>query len=86
VEAGTCTKAARRRATNNLHRTVAIASWVRGRRTHLSNYGGCSHAKEELLRKKGQKSPTMHPPGRMFCSSLTRASISFAAADHDRVE
>jgi hypothetical protein len=42
---------------------------------------GCSHAKEELPRKKVQKTPTAkNPVGRAFSSRYTTPTISFAAA------
>jgi hypothetical protein len=50
-----------------------------GEKPHPTNYQGCSHAKEELQRKKSQKSPktTM---GSVFSSTLTAPGVSFVVA------
>jgi hypothetical protein len=49
-----------------------------GEEPHPSNYGCCSHAREEL-RKKSQRTPKP-TTGRVFSSSFTTPGASFAAA------
>jgi hypothetical protein len=50
-----------------------------GEKPHPANYRGCSHAKEELQRKRPQKSPKP-TTGRAFTSTLAAPGVSFAAA------
>jgi hypothetical protein len=50
-----------------------------GERPHPSTYRGCSHAKEEMLRRKPQK-PQKEPTGRIFSSRYIVPGQSFAAA------
>jgi hypothetical protein len=50
-----------------------------GKESHPSNYRGCSHAREELRKKKSQRAPKP-PTGRVFSSSFTTPGVSFAAA------
>jgi hypothetical protein len=50
-----------------------------GEKAHPSNYRGCRHAKEEMRKRKSQKtSNTM--TGRMFSSRCTTPTLSFAVA------
>jgi hypothetical protein len=50
-----------------------------GEEPHPSNYRGCSHAREELRKKKLQRAPKP-PTGRVFSSRTTSPGVSFAAA------
>jgi hypothetical protein len=50
-----------------------------GEKPHPANYGGCKHAKKELLKKKSQRAPKS-TTGRMFSSVRTTSGVSFAAA------
>jgi hypothetical protein len=52
---------------------------LEGEEPHPANYRGCRHAKEELQKKKSQRSlkPTA---GRVFSSKLIIPGVSFAAA------
>jgi hypothetical protein len=50
-----------------------------GEKPHPANYRGCRHAKEELQKKKSQRTPKT-TVGRVFSSALTTARVSFAAA------
>jgi hypothetical protein len=49
-----------------------------GERPHPSTYHGCSHAKEEMLRRKPQK-PQKEPTGLIFSSSYIVPGQSFTA-------
>jgi hypothetical protein len=51
-----------------------------GEQPHPSTYRGCSHAKEEMLRRKTQKASNKGPTGRLFSSNYVVAGQSFAAA------
>jgi hypothetical protein len=50
-----------------------------GEKPHPANYGGCRHAKEELQKKKSQRTPKT-TTGKVFSSNLTTPGVSFAAA------
>jgi hypothetical protein len=50
-----------------------------GEKPHPSNYRGCSHAKEEIRRRRSQTQKKA-PPGRVFSSTPTTPGLSFAAA------
>jgi hypothetical protein len=50
-----------------------------GEKPHPSNYRGCSHAKDEMQRKKSQRTPK-ETVGRVFSTKLTTPGVSFAAA------
>jgi hypothetical protein len=50
-----------------------------GEKPHPANYRGSSHAKEELQRKRSQKSPKT-TTGRVFSSTIATPGVSFAAA------
>jgi hypothetical protein len=52
---------------------------LEGEKPHPANYRGCRHAKEELQKKKTQRTPNT-TTGRVFSSNLTTTSVSFAAA------
>jgi hypothetical protein len=51
-----------------------------GERPHPSNYRGCSHAKEESLRRRSQRPLPKEPLGRTFAPTRTTPGKSFAAA------
>jgi hypothetical protein len=51
-----------------------------GQIPHPSTYTGCSHAREEMLKKKSQKAASKGPAGRLFSSMYTTPEHSFAAA------
>jgi hypothetical protein len=50
-----------------------------GEKPHPSNYRGCSHAKEEALRRRSQRSTTKETLGRTFASRNIMPGKSFAA-------
>jgi hypothetical protein len=50
-----------------------------GEKPHPANYRGCRHAKEEMQKKKSQRTPRT-TTGRVFSSNLTTPGMSFAAA------
>jgi hypothetical protein len=50
-----------------------------GEKAHPANYRGCRHAKEELQKRKLQRTPKT-TTGKVFSSNLTTPGISFAAA------
>jgi hypothetical protein len=52
---------------------------MEGEKPHPTNYRGCSHAKEELQRKRSKKTPKT-TTGRVFSSTLATPGVSFAAA------
>jgi hypothetical protein len=58
---------------------------VDGEKPHLSNYRGCSHAREEVHRRKVQTIPK-NTTGRVFSSNYTKPGLSFAAALRNNVE
>jgi hypothetical protein len=51
------------------------------RRPHPANYRSCRHAKEDMQKKKSQRTP-----GRVFSSNITTADESFAAAHRGETE
>jgi hypothetical protein len=53
-----------------------------GEKAHPANYRDCRHDKEELQKRKSQRSPKT-TAGRVFSSNLTTPGISFAAALRD---
>jgi hypothetical protein len=58
---------------------IFIRLTTEGENPHLSNYRGCSHAKD-LLQRKAQNALVNHLPGRMSSTRYTTPAISFAAA------
>jgi hypothetical protein len=56
-----------------------------GEKPHPSNYRGCSHAKEEIRRRKAQRTPN-NTSGRVFSSNYTTPGLSFAAALRNNAE
>jgi hypothetical protein len=50
-----------------------------GEKPHPSNYWGCSHAREEIRRRRSQKVEKT-TSGRVFSSSYTTPRLAFAAA------
>jgi hypothetical protein len=71
----------------NTASTQACCNWERaeGEKAQPANYRGCSHAKEEMQKRKGQR--TKKPAaGRVFSSTLTTTGVSFAAALRGRRE
>jgi hypothetical protein len=50
-----------------------------GEQPHPSNYRGCSHVKEESLRRRSQRSTPKETLGRTFASRRTMPRKSFAA-------
>jgi hypothetical protein len=50
-----------------------------GENPHPSNYRGCSHAKEELRKRKEQRAPKP-PTGPVFSSTYATPGVSYAAA------
>jgi hypothetical protein len=50
-----------------------------GETAHPANYCGCSHAKEEVRKKKSQGTPKT-TTGRVFTAKFISPSVSFAAA------
>jgi hypothetical protein len=48
-----------------------------GEKPHPTNYRGCRHAKEQLQRKKSQKTPKP-TTGTVFTSTLATPGVSFA--------
>jgi hypothetical protein len=56
-----------------------------GENPHPENYRGCRHAKEEMQKKKSQRTPRT-TTGRVFSSNLTTPGMSFAAALQGKTE
>jgi hypothetical protein len=56
-----------------------------GEKAHPANYRGCRHAKEELQKRKTQRTPKT-TTGRVFSSKVTTPGVSFAAALRGRNE
>jgi hypothetical protein len=79
VEVATSTVNARKRARKIQHRLAAIVSGQKGRKPHPSNYRGCSHAKEEICRRKIPRPPKSNT-GRAFSSKYITPGVSFAEA------
>jgi hypothetical protein len=52
---------------------------LEGDKPHPANYRGCTHAKEELQKKKTQRTPNT-TTGRVFSSNLTMPGVSFVVA------
>jgi hypothetical protein len=52
---------------------------------HPSNYRGCSHAREEVRRRKAQRTPK-NTTGRVFSSNYTTPGISFLVALRNNAE
>jgi hypothetical protein len=50
-----------------------------GEKAHPANYRGCRHAKEEMRKKKPQRT-TNPTTGRVFATKFINPSVSFAAA------
>jgi hypothetical protein len=53
-----------------------------GEKAHPANYRGCKHAREELQKRKAQKTPKT-TSGRVFSSNIITPGVSFAAALQD---
>jgi hypothetical protein len=58
---------------------------VDGEKPHPSNYRDCSHAKEEIGRRKAQRTPKSITR-RVFSSKYTTPGLSFAAALRNNAE
>jgi hypothetical protein len=56
-----------------------------GKKPHPANYQGCRHAKEEMQKKKSQRTPRT-TTGRVFSSNLTTPGMSFSAALRGKTE
>jgi hypothetical protein len=54
-----------------------------GEKSDPSNYRGCRHAKEEMLRRKAERTPKT-TTGRVFPTKLATPGVSFAAAFRGR--
>jgi hypothetical protein len=52
---------------------------LEGEKPHPANYRGCRHAREELQKRKSQKTPRA-TTGRVFSSNTIAPGVSFAAA------
>jgi hypothetical protein len=52
---------------------------VDGEKPHPSNYRGCSHAKEEIRRRRTHRTPKM-TTGKVFTSNYITSGLTFAAA------
>jgi hypothetical protein len=52
---------------------------VEGEKAHPAKYRGCRHAKEELQRRKTQRTPKT-TTGRVFTSNIITPGVCFAAA------
>jgi hypothetical protein len=63
--------------------TCCNCKLAEGEKAHPANYQGCSHAKEEIQKRKVQRAPKL-ATGRVFSSTLTTPGVSFAAALHNR--
>jgi hypothetical protein len=57
-----------------------------GESPHPTNYRRCSHAKEELKRRKNQRMSNQGSSGRTFFSKYTTQERSFASALRNSVE
>jgi hypothetical protein len=58
---------------------------VEGEKPHPANYRGCRHAKEEMQKKKSQRT-SRTTTGKVFFSNFTTTGLSFAAAIPGRTE
>jgi hypothetical protein len=56
-----------------------------GEKPHPCNYRGCSHAKEEIQRRRAQREPKT-TTGRVFSPTYSTRGLSFAAALRSNVE
>jgi hypothetical protein len=56
-----------------------------GEKIHPANYRGCRHAKEEMQKKKSQRTPRI-TTGRLFPCDLITPGVSFTAALLSRTE
>jgi hypothetical protein len=61
-------------------RSCCNCSLKEGENPHPSNYRGCSHAKEESLRRRSQRTTPKEAVGRKFSSRPVLPGKSFAAA------
>jgi hypothetical protein len=59
--------------------TCCNCKLAEGENPHPSNYRGCSHAKEEMRKRKDQRAPKP-PTGRVFSSTYATPGVSYAAA------
>jgi hypothetical protein len=59
--------------------TCCTCQWAEGEELHPANYRGCRHAKEEMQKKKSQRTPRT-TTGRVLSSNLTTPGVSFEAA------
>jgi hypothetical protein len=57
-----------------------------GETAHPANYCGCRHAKEEMRRKRKPQGTPKNTTGRVFSSSFTKPTVSFAAALRGQTE
>jgi hypothetical protein len=64
----------------NRESTPAYNCKLAEERPHPSNYRGCKLAREELQKRKIQKSQTKELAGRVFSSRLATPTVSFAGA------
>jgi hypothetical protein len=71
-----CPEAEKETSTSN----CCNCSLKEGERPHPSSYRGCSHAKEELLRRKNLSSLNKGAPGRTYSCNYVTPGQSFAAA------
>jgi hypothetical protein len=53
---------------------------------HPTNYRGCRHAKEEMRRKKKPQGTPKNTTVRVFSSTFTKPTVSFAAALRGQTE
>jgi hypothetical protein len=56
-----------------------------GENPHPAKYRGCRYAKEEMQKKKVQRTPRT-TTGRVFASNLTTLGMSFTAALRGKTE
>jgi hypothetical protein len=69
-----------RKGKQGVHTGLLQLQARRMREAKPSNYSGCKRAKEELQKRKSQKSQTKEPIGRVFSSRLATHTVSFAEA------
>jgi hypothetical protein len=79
VEAAISTGNAWKRARNIQRRLAATVTLAEGEQPHASNYRGCSHAKEEMRKRKIPRTPKPST-GRAFSSRHITSGVSFAEA------
>jgi hypothetical protein len=79
VGVATSTGNARKRVRKIQHRLAATVSWQEERHHIHPTYRGCSHAKQEMRRRKISRTPKPSM-GRVFFSKYTTSNVSFAEA------